>query len=266
MGQTLDLEMTAGVARVTMHRGSNNAIAPDLLGELEECFGGLGSDPHCRVVILQSAHEKYFSVGADLSLMASIDRLAPDAEDRVIAQVVANARAFAAIEACPKPVIASLGGHALGGGCELALCCDYRLMVDDGRALIGQTEASLGLIPGGGATQRLVRLIGRARALPMLIEATRLGAPAAAAAGLVDLALRPEDFEARVQALAERLAGAATLAVGLIKEAVNKGSASGLEEGLRTEARNFARAALSQDAAVGLMSFLARQEPQFTGE
>src|SRR5438874_5919759 len=185
MGELLDVRREGPVARVVMHRGGNNAIAGDLVGELRAAFEELGADQRCRAVVLQSDYDRYFSVGADLSAMAGIDRTAADAEEQIFRMIRALAAGFSAIEACPKPVIARINGHALGGGCELALCCDYRVMVEDGRSRIGQTEAALGIIPGAGGTQRLVRLVGRARALPLLYESTRLSAAEAEAIGLV---------------------------------------------------------------------------------
>src|SRR6266481_6878183 len=161
MGELVDIVREGGVARVVMHRNGNNAIAPDLTAELQEAFEELGADPDCRVVVLQSAYERYFSVGADLGAMGAIDRSAPGAEDQIAGLIKATAAGFTAIEACPKPVVARINGHALGGGCELTLCCDYRVMVEDGRSRIGQTESALGIIPGAGGTQRLVRLIGK---------------------------------------------------------------------------------------------------------
>jgi enoyl-CoA hydratase/carnithine racemase len=172
---------------------------------------------------------------------------------------------FSAIEACPKPVIARINGHALGGGCELTLCCDYRVMVEDGRSRIGQTEASLGIIPGAGGTQRLPRLIGRAAALPLLYESRRLSAAEAQAIKLVDRAVPPEELDTAVDELAERLARSATLAIAMIKEAVNRGQDLPLTEALEIEARNFARAALSEDAVIGLVSFFQKTDPEFKG-
>src|SRR4030088_2118459 len=183
MSELVDVVREGGLARVVMHRAGNNSIAADLMGELGEAFAALGSDPECRVVVLQSAYDRYFSVGADLGSLGGMDRSAPDAEERIVATMRESNAGFDAIAACPRPVIARLNGHALGGGCELALCCDYRVMVEDGRSRIGQTESALGIIPGAGGTQRLVRLIGRARALPMLYESTRLSAAAAEGGG-----------------------------------------------------------------------------------
>jgi enoyl-CoA hydratase/carnithine racemase len=265
MGELVDVIRQGGVARVVMARGGNNAIASDLMGELQEAFTGLGQDPECRVVVLQSAYERYFSVGADLGQMGGMDRSAPDAEEQVVRSMRGTAAGFGAIEACPKPVIARINGHALGGGCELALCCDYRIMVEDGRSRIGQTESSLGLIPGAGGTQRLVRLIGRARALPLLYESTRLSAAEAEEIGLVNRAVAPDQLDATVDELAGRLARAATYALGLIKDAVSRGQDRPLAEGLEIEARNFARAVLSEDAVTGIVAFFQKTAPEFKG-
>lgn len=265
LGDLVEVRREGAVARVVMHRSGNNSIAPDLVSELSAAFAELGADPGCRVVVLQSDYERYFSVGADLAAMGGFDREAPDAEERMVAMIRDLAAGFTTIERCPKPVIARINGHALGGGCELVLCCDYRVMVEDGRSRIGQSEAGLGIIPGAGGTQRLVRLVGRARALPMLYEASRLSGKEAEGIGLVDRAVAPEGLDTVVDELASRLARAATYAIGLIKDAVNRGTERPLEEGLEIEARNFARAALSEDAMIGVMSFLAKQEPEFKG-
>jgi enoyl-CoA hydratase/carnithine racemase len=265
MGEFVDVEREGPIARVVMHRKGNNAIAEELMQELGTAFGELGDDPSVRVIVLASAYEKYFSVGADLTSMASIDRSAPDAADQIRAFMRRTNAHFDAIESCPKPVIAAVNGHALGGGSELTLCCDYRVMVEDDRSRIGQTESSLGIIPGAGGTQRLPRLIGKARAMRFLIESTRLSASEAAAVGWVDLAVRPLDFKETVDQLAGRLAKAATFAIAMIKDAVHRGYDLPLREALDIESENFARASLSTDAAIGIMSFLAKQEPEFTG-
>ena len=266
MGECVDVRREGAIATVVMHRKGNNGIAADLMEELSAAFEELGSDDSVRVVILASEYEKYFCVGADLTAMGGIDRDGPDAEDRIAEMTLNLQRGFNAIEACPKPVIARVNGHALGGGCELALCCDYRVMVEDGRSKIGQSESALGIIPGAGGTQRLPRLIGKAKALPMLLESTRLSAHEAEAVGLVNRAVPPGELDAVVGELAARLAKAATLALGLIKDAVNRGLETSLEEGLKIEARNFARATLTEDAVIGIVSFLSKQPPEFKGK
>jgi len=265
MGENVDVTRDGGIARVVMHRKGNNSIAEDLMQELGAAFTELGSDPAVRVVVLTSAYEKYFSVGADLTSLAGVDRSGPDAATQVVAVMKRMNEQFAAIERCPKPVIAAINGHALGGGSELTLCCDYRIMVEDGRSKIGQTESSLGIIPGAGGTQRLPRLIGQARARRYLIESTRLSAREAETVGWVDRAVLPEEFQAAVDELAAKLARAATFAIAMIKDALRRGYDRPLEEAIEIESEDFARASLSTDAAIGIMSFLSRQEPEFTG-
>jgi enoyl-CoA hydratase/carnithine racemase len=265
VGELVDVVREGPVARVVMHRNGNNSIAADLTGELRAAFEELGTDPECRVIVLQSAYDRYFSVGADLGAMGGMDRSAAGAEDRIAAMMRESNAGFDAIEACPRPVIARINGHALGGGCELTLCCDYRIMVEDGRSRIGQTESALGIIPGAGGTQRLPRLIGRARALPLLYESARLSAAEAEAIGLVNRAVPPEELDRAVDELAARLARSATLAIALIKDAVNRGLDLSLEEGLAIESRNFARSALSEDAVTGIVAFFQKTEPEFKG-
>ena len=206
MGECVDVKLDGAIARVVMHRKGNNAIAEDLMQELAAAVRELGEDQAVRVVVLASEYEKYFSVGADLTMLGSIDRSAPDAVDQIGGLMKRMNDHFSAIERCPKPVIAAINGHALGGGSELTLCCDYRVMVEDGRSRIGQTESSLGIIPGAGGTQRLPRLIGKAKAMRYLIESTRLSASEAEAVGWVDKAVSPEEFQAAVDALAGKLA------------------------------------------------------------
>jgi enoyl-CoA hydratase/carnithine racemase len=265
MGDLVDVKREGAIARVVMHRNGLNAIAEDLMQELASAFNELGDDTSVRVVVLASEYEKYFSVGADLGVLGSVDRSSPDAADQVGTFMKRMNGHFSAIERCPKPVIAAINGHALGGGSELTLCCDYRVMVEDGRSRIGQTESALGIIPGAGGTQRLPRLIGKAKAVRYIIESTRLSAREAEAVGWVDIAVTPAEFQASVDALAGKLAKAATFAIAMIKDAVLRGFDLPLDQALEIEARNFARVALSTDAAIGIMSFLSKQEPEFTG-
>ena len=265
MGELVDIRREGGIARVVMHRKGNNSIAEDLMKELADAFDELGADASVRVIVLASEYEKYFSVGADLTSLAGIDRGALDATDQIALFMRRMNHHFMAIERCPRPVIAAINGHALGGGSELTLCCDFRIMVEDGRSKIGQTESSLGIIPGAGGTQRLPRLIGKARALRYLMESTRLSAKEAEAVGWVDRAVPPKEFQAAVDQLASRLAKAATVAIAMIKDSVRRGYDLRLEDALNIEAENFARTALTTDAAIGIMSFLSKQEPEFTG-
>jgi enoyl-CoA hydratase/carnithine racemase len=265
LGEHVDVTRDGAIARVSMHRKGNNAIAEDLMKELAEAFNDLGKDPSVRVVILASDYAKYFSVGADLTSLAGVDREAPDATERIALFMRRMNHHFDAIERIPKPTIAAINGHALGGGSELALCCDFRVMVEDGRSRIGQTESSLGIMPGGGGTQRLPRLIGEGRAKRYIIEATRLSAKEAEAVGWIDRAVPPEELQQALDELAARLSKAATFAIAMIKDAIRRGGGLRLDDALEIESQNFARTALSTDAAIGIMSFLSKQEPEFTG-
>src|SRR5207302_8694657 len=128
-----------------------------------------------------------------------------------------------AIERCPRPVIAAIGGHALGGGSELALCCDFRIMVEDGRSRIGQTESSLGIMPGAGGTQRLPRLIGMAKAKRFIIESTRLSAKEAEAVGLVDRAVAPEELKPAADEVPGKLAKGPSFASAMNNDALHRG-------------------------------------------
>jgi enoyl-CoA hydratase/carnithine racemase len=265
VGEHVDVTRDGAIARVAMHRKGNNAIAEDMMKELAEAFNDLGKDPSVRLVILASDYEKYFSVGADLTSLAGVDREAPDATEQIALFMRRMNHHFNAIERVPKPTIAAINGHALGGGSELALCCDYRVMVEDGRSRIGQTESSFGIMPGAGGTQRLPRLIGEGRAKRYIIEGTRLSAKEAEAVGWIDRAVPPEELQHAVDELATRLAKAATFAIAMIKDAIRRGSGLRLDDALEIESQNFARTALSTDAAIGIMSFLSKQEPEFTG-
>jgi enoyl-CoA hydratase/carnithine racemase len=265
MGENLDVTRDGAIARVVMHRKGINAIAEDLMRDLAESFKELGSDPSVRAVVLASEYEKYFSVGADLTSLAGIDRDSVDATEQIALFMRRMNHHFSAIERIPKPTIAAINGHALGGGSELTLCCDFRIMVEDGRSRIGQTESSLGIMPGAGGTQRLPRLIGEARAKRYIIESTRLSAAEAESVGWVDSAVPPDQFRNAVDELADKLARAATFSIAMIKDAIRRGGDLRLDEALEIEAQNFARTALSTDAAIGIMSFLSKQEPEFTG-
>jgi enoyl-CoA hydratase/carnithine racemase len=174
--------------------------------------------------------------------------------------------AFSQVEHFPKPLIAAINGHALGGGCELALVCDYRLMIDDGRSTIGLTETSLGLIPGAGGTQRLPRLIGQAKATEMIFEAVRLKAPEALRIGLVNAAISPDGFEQAVAERAQKLARSAPVALRLAKEAIIAGMERAPGKAYEVEAENFGRTAMTEDAAIGIMSFVSKQPPEFSGK
>jgi enoyl-CoA hydratase/carnithine racemase len=269
MAGLLEISTSGFVTTIRMNRPPVNALVPELQEELVEALNRVKDDAATRVVVLTSAIDRYFMAGADIKAMGGdggFDRENPATLERVAQMSRRSQAAFTDIEHFPKPLIAAINGHALGGGCELALACDYRLMVDDSRSTIGQTETNLGLIPGAGGTQRLPRLVGRARATEMIFESTRLKAPEAAAIGLITAALPAEGFQAAVLERARRLAQAAPIALRLAKEALLAGLERPLGKGYEVEAENFGRAAMTEDAMVGIMSFVSKQPPDFKGK
>jgi enoyl-CoA hydratase len=255
--QLISVTREGGIATVVMNRGPVNAIAPDLLSEFDAAMAELGTDAEVRVIVVASAIPRYFMAGADIKMMASAT---PEGGADAL-----RTSPFSIVERTPKPVIAAINGHALGGGCELALCCDYRFMIDDGRSTIGLTETSLGIIPGAGGTQRLPRLVGRARGLQMILEGRRLTAPDALQIGLVDAAIAPEEFEAAVQAKATALSSMATRALAHAKRAVLEGLEMPLSDGLRLERELFFDVVTTADAAEGLAAFIEKRPANFTG-
>jgi enoyl-CoA hydratase/carnithine racemase len=264
----LDVSNSDFVTVIRMNRAPVNALVAELQEELVDTLNKLKEDDATRVVVLTSAIERYFMVGADIKAFgeAAAERENPAMLER-IAQISRRGQAaFGEIEHFPKPLIAGINGHALGGGCELALTCDYRLMIDDGRSTIGQTETSLGLIPGAGGTQRLPRLVGKTRAMEMIFESQRLKAPEAAAIGLVTAALPAEGFNAAVLDRARRLAQSAPIALRLAKEAILAGLERAPGKGSEVEAENFGHAFMTEDAMIGIMSFVAKQQPEFKGK
>lgn len=256
------------VGTITLSRKGNNSIAGDLGTALVRALEELEADSEVRVIVIRSAYEKYFSVGADLGDMGGVDRSDKEATRAALGKMVGYLQeCFTRLQRSPKVVIAAINGHALGGGCELALACDYRIMVADGRATIGQTEVNLGIIPGAGGTQRLPRVVGPAKALELMLEGSRLLAEEALRIGLVHEAPVPEEFEARVQARAEKIAGGAPIAQAMIKRALNDGlGKERIEEALAIELDAFVESAMSEDAVIGIMSFLTKQAPVFTGK
>ena len=268
MPDLLDVSTSDFVTTIRMNRPPVNALTAELQEKLVEVLAALADDAGTRVVVLTSAIDRYFMAGADIKLMGGedgFDRENPATLERIAQMSRRSQAAFTEVEHFPKPVLAAINGHALGGGCELALVCDYRLMVDDGRSTIGLTETSLGLIPGAGGTQRLPRLLGQARATEMIFEAHRLKAPEAVKIGLVNAALPPDAFDAAVADRATALARSAPIALRLAKQAILAGLERSPGKAYEVEAENFGRTAMTEDAAVGIMSFVARQKPEFNG-
>jgi enoyl-CoA hydratase len=235
-----------GVAVVRLDNGKVNALSTSLLGELEAVAAGLAADPPGAVVVTGSA--RVFAAGADIGEFAGPDEAA----------VIGGAfrRALDAVAAIPRATIAAVAGVALGGGCELALACDLR--VCSASARFGQPEILLGIIPGGGGTQRLARLVGPARAKDLILSGRQVGAEEALRIGLVDRVVDDAgDVLAEALGWAGELARGATAAQALAKQAIDEGLDGGLADGLALEQSLFVEVFRTEDAAIGVESFRA---------
>lgn len=244
-----------GVAIVRLDAPKLNALSIALLSRLADVADELTVDPPGAVVIWGG--DRAFAAGADVSELT----------DATQASLVNSAfrRALDAVAGIPRATIAAIIGYALGGGCELALACDFRVVSDT--AKLGQPEVGLGIIPGGGATQRLPRLIGPARAKQLIFSGRHIRAEEALRIGLVD-GVFPADrvlYEATIWAY--ELARGATVAQGLAKRAIDEGLNGTLGTGLDLEARLFAESFRTEDSRIGITSFRERKgEPTFTGK
>ena len=255
------VERHDAVARCVLDKPPANALDADLHADFSVLLDLLESDPGIRVVVLASANAKIFMAGAKLEAFPESHFSAEATASRVdLAQGT-----FLRVQRLPKPVVAEIAGHALGGGCELALACDFRVM-SEGPALIGCPEIALGIIPGGGGTQRLPRLVGRAHATRLLLLGERLGAEEALAIGLVD-ATAPTAEATREAALdlGGRLAEMPAPGLRLIKQCLADGYDASLEAGLGVEREAAIEALAQPEAREGLQAFLEKRRPRFYG-
>jgi enoyl-CoA hydratase len=242
------------VATLVLDNGPVNTVDPELIERLIKALPDLTDDPDVRCVVVRGKG-KVFVGGADIRVMRRLD---PDTY-RAMRRWVEVQRI---LELAPKPVVAALNGHALGGGAELALACDLRIL--HAKATFGFPETRLGIFPGAGGSQRLPRLIGPHRAKRLIIDGTRLGAEEALALGLVDL-VAGDDFDAVVEREATRLAALPTATIGLVKRVVDAGWGLPIEAAMAVEEEYVLRNLELADAAEGLQAFLDKRPPEFTG-
>lgn len=256
-----DVDVVAGVATATLDRPPANALDYALYEEFSLLLDRLESDDEVRVVVFASANERIFMAGADLRDMEHYDRRR-GASARKVDTVHT---AFLRLQRLGKPTIGILSGHALGGGCEFSLCLDFRFM-SRGRARIGLPEATLGFVPGGGGTQRLARLVGRAAATELLMLGRRIDADEAERIGLVTTACDDAaSTRARAEELAAELASRPPVALRLIKRALNDGVDGDLPAGLAVEREAVIEALATEDAREGPRAFLEKRPPDFKG-
>jgi enoyl-CoA hydratase len=233
-----------GVAVIRLDNPKVNALSTGLLRELESAARGLTDDPPGSVVI--TGGDRLFAAGADISEFGGPD------EARAVGGCFV--RAFDAVADIPRCVIAAISGFALGGGCELAMACDLRIASE--KAKLGQPEVLLGIMPGGGGTQRLARLVGPSRAKELILTGRQVRADEALRIGLVDEVVAPDDLHDRAYALATELAAGAVVAQGLAKRAIDRGLQGPLSAGLDLEQQLFAEVFATEDARIGVASFL----------
>jgi enoyl-CoA hydratase len=234
-----------------------NALDSATLDALHVAADAAAADPGARVVILTGAGPKAFVAGADIAEMSGLS----PAQGRDFA--LRGQRMMRRLERLPKPVIAMINGFALGGGLELAMCCHLRIAADT--AKLGQPEINLGLIPGFGGTQRLLRLAGRAAALELCLAGAPVDAARALQLGIVNRVVPAADLEAETMKLATQLAGAAPLALRGILDCIHVGGEAGIEEGLEYEAAQFGLAFSTEDMREGTSAFLDKRKPVFRG-
>ncbi|MEM5383374.1 enoyl-CoA hydratase-related protein [Paraburkholderia phymatum] len=251
-------EKCGAIAYVTVNRPKVlNALNTQTWNDLRTAFEDAREDVAVRGVILTGAGDKAFIAGADISELAHATAIEAEQSSRS-GQAVLDL-----IENLGKPVVAAINGFALGGGCETAMACTIRIAVEHAR--LGQPEVKLGLLPGGGGTQRLPRLIGKGRALQLILSAEAISAQEAWRIGLVNEVVPAADLIARAEAILKTIASNAPVAVKLSLEAVNKGLDAGQSEGLALEASYFGLCAGTEDKKEGTSAFLGKRAPQFCG-
>lgn len=250
----VSVERDERIAIVAIDRPAVNALSTALCDELTETFAGLADDPPGAVVVM--GRGRMFSAGADIEEFGDEARRAPLA--------AASGRAFDAIAAFPRATIAAIHGGAYGGGLELALACDLRVVADNAR--LGLPEVLLGIFPGAGGTQRLPRLVGAGRAKDLILTGRTITGTDALAMGMVDRAVAPDDLAPCALGLARELGAGAVRAQSLAKEAIDFGVNSSLREGLAVERECFLAALETNDARRGIESFLANGPGKATFE
>lgn len=256
--ETIRYEAADGVGVVTLNRPDVlNAMNDAMRRELTRCFEHLVTDDQVRAVVVTGGGERAFSAGADVREF--VEPLVPvrfrEQRRRLEFRQV--------MDRCPQPLIAAINGWALGGGLELALACDIRVASADAR--LGLTETALGIIPGGGGTQRLPRLVGRGKALELILTGTRIDAAEALRIGLVERVVPAGEALPAATALARDLAARAPLAVRYAKEAVVKGLELPLADGLRLENDLSTLLRTTEDRLEGARAFLEKRPPRWTG-
>jgi enoyl-CoA hydratase/carnithine racemase len=247
-----------GIGTITLDKPPANSYDLEYVQELGEAVQRSADDGDVKVVILRSASEKFFCAGADIKAFQA------GPHERNMEMIETSHQTLASIARIPKIFVAELAGHALGGGLEIALACDLRFAAE-GEYRMGTPEATLGLLPGNGGTQRLPRLIGWSRALDLMVTGRTVTPLEAYELGIVNAVFPADQLHDRTLDYAQKLAGGATMAIGHIKLAVHEGVDGGLERGLERERELVEELFLSEDGREGLAAFAEKRQPVFKG-
>jgi enoyl-CoA hydratase/carnithine racemase len=253
----LIVERDDNIGMITLNRPPANPINFAVLSELDAVLTEWEKDKAVRAIIITGAGEKGFCAGFDLKTAGT-----PDGEKAMSR----GQQVFSRIEKYHKPVIAAINGYALGGGCELAMACHFRLVLNSEQVTMGQTEIDRGIIPGWGGTQRLPRLVGKTKALEMLLLGTRVHASEALSIGLATRLSQPGLLMDDAKELARTLAKKAPIAMEIIIDAVTRGLETTTDDGIRIELEGSQRVSKTKDAVEGAMAFIEKREPVYKGE
>jgi enoyl-CoA hydratase/carnithine racemase len=255
--ENLIVEREENVGVITLNRPPANPINLSVLNELDQVLSEWEKDKGIRAVIITGAGERGFSAGFDLKTAGT-----PDGEKAMSR----GQEVFSRIEKYPRPVIAAINGFALGGGCELAMACHFRIMLNSEQVVMGQPEVDRGIIPGWGGTQRLPRLVGKTKALEMLLLGTRVNAAEALNIGLVTRISQPGQLMSDARELARTVAKKAPIAVQIILDAVTRGLETTTDQGVKIELEGSQRVSKTKDAMEGAIAFIEKREPVYKGE
>ena len=255
----INVSLEDGILTLSLNRADKmNALNKAIIEELGEVMQEVYDDDDVKGVIITGEGDRAFAAGADIAEMSDLNEV----NGRKFAEI--GQEVFSSIEKCDKPVIAAVHGFALGGGCELAMACHIRVAAKN--AVFGQPEVNLGLIPGFGGTQRLTHLVGKGRALELIMTGDNISAERAEQIGLVNHVV--EDKAAAIEysrRMLQKIISKAPLAVGMVVESVNA-ALDPDENGYQTEANSFAACCKSEDFTEGTQAFLEKREAHFTGE
>jgi len=248
------------IARITINRPEKrNALNQAVRMELRQALRDIEEDDNIRVAIVTGAGDKAFIGGADITELKEMTPITCEARASTLGQQL-----YTDIENLRVPVIAMINGFCLGGGCEIAMCCDIRVASENAR--LGQPEINIGIFPGGGGTQRLPRLVGWGKAKELLYTGRIIDAAEAERIGLVDKVVPPDELGSTVTELAETIASKSPVIIRLLKKAITRGMYSNLPDGLAYDKSTFSLCFATDDHHEGITAFLEKREPEFKGK